>query len=118
MAHEKLVKDGEEALRKGIKTDEIEDYFLKKGMDKKEAKEEITKLNAKRIVEEHKKNHAAAQSKPTSAKNVPSSSNPKKSSLGFWFVMLLIIGIVVYMFYAGYLNLNDFNPKNLGINFK
>ena len=116
MAHEKLVKEGETALRKGIKTDEIEDYFLKKGMDKKEAKEEITKLNAKRIVEEHKKNHAAAQSKPTSAKNVPSSSNPKKSSLGFWFVVLLLAAVIVYFFYVGYLSLDMF--RNWNFNFK
>ena len=39
MAHEKLVKEGEEAIKKGIKPAEVEDYFKKKGMDKKEAKE-------------------------------------------------------------------------------
>ena len=115
MAHEKLVKEGEEAIKKGIKPAEVEDYFKKKGMDKKEAKEEITKLQASKIVEEAKKaQKAAAQAKSGRATH-PSTPAEKKSSFGFWFVILLIIAIIVYFFYSGYLSLDMFRNWNFNL---
>ncbi|HCE30753.1 TPA: hypothetical protein DEQ89_01935 [Candidatus Daviesbacteria bacterium] len=112
MAHEKLVKEGEEAIKKGIKPAEVEDYFKKKGMDKKEAKEEITKLQASRIVEEHKKaQKAAAQVQPNQAKSSPTQTE-KKSSFGFWLIILLIIGIIIYLFYAGFISTDIFRNMN------
>lgn len=103
MAHEKLVKEGQEAIKKGIKPEEVEDYFRKKGMDKKEAKDEITKLSASKIVEDHKTaQKAASQIKPGS--HPPADKN--KSSLGFWIVILLLIGVIIYFFYAGLLSLD------------
>ena len=116
MAHEKLVKEGEEAIKKGIKPAEVEDYFKKKGMDKKEAKEEITKLEASKIVEEAKKaQKAAAQVKSNLVKN-SSTQTEKKSSFGFWLFILLIIVAIVYLFYSGYLSINMF--KNWNFNLK
>lgn len=111
MAHEKLVKEGEEAIRKGIKPAEVEDYFKKKGMDKKEAKEEITKLQASRIVEEARKAEAAKKS--AAAGQAGKTAAPeKKSSSGFWLIILLIIGIIIYLFYAGYISTDIFKNMN------
>src|SRR3989338_4037057 len=105
MAHEKLVKEGEEAIKKGIKPAEVEDYFKKKGMDKKEAKEEITRLEASRIVEEHKKaQKTVAQAQSNQAKS-SSTQTEKKSSFGFWLFILLIIGVIVY-------KMNSQNPND------
>ncbi len=117
MAHEKLVKEGEEAIKKGIKPAEVEDYFKKKGMDKKEAKEEITKLQASRIVEDARKAEAAKKSAHAAAGQAGKTSAPeKKSSFGFWLFILLIIGGIVYLFYSGYLSLSMF--KNWNFNLK
>lgn len=110
MAHERLIKEGKKALKEDIKPQEIEDYFRKKGMDKKEANEAIEKLQAQKIIEDVKK---AAKEK-ASNKAPESATTEKKSSFGFWFIILLIIGIIVYLFYAGYISPNIF--KN--INFK
>ena len=113
MAHEKIVKEGEEAIKKGIKPAEVEDYFKKKGMDKKEAKEEITKLQASRIVEEAKKAEAAKKSAQSNSNSGnKSSSTEQKSSFGFWLIILLIIGIIVYLFYAGYISTDIFKNMN------
>ena len=111
MAHEKLVKEGEEAIRKGIKPAEVQDYFLKKGMDSKEAKDETTKLQASRIVEEAKKAEAAKRSAPTARNN--SAAPGKKSSFGFWFIILLLIAVIIYFFYRGYLSLDMFKIFNM-----
>ena len=117
MAHEDLIKEGEKALKKdsNLKPEEVEDYYRKKGMDKKEAKEAIEKWKSSQIVEQHKKaQSAASQAKSSQAKSV-STQTEKKSSLGFWIVMLLLIGIIIYMFYAGYLSLDMlkiFNKMN------
>ena len=108
MAHEKLVKEGEEAIKKGIKPAEVEDYFKKKGMDRKEAKEEITKLEASKLVEEAKKAEAAKKSGQAGKTAAPE----KKSSFWFWLIILLIIGIVVYLFYTGYISTDIFRNMN------
>lgn len=116
MAHEKIVKEGEEAIKKGIKPAEVEDYFKKKGMDEKEAKEEITKLQASRIVEEArkaKKSAAQAKSDRTTHSSTPAE---KKSSFGFWLFILLVIALIAYLFYSGYLSLSML--KNWNFNLK
>lgn len=111
MAHEKLVKEGEDAIKKGIKPAEVEDYFKKKGMDKKEAKEEITKLEASRLVEEAKKAEAAKKS--AAAGQAGKTTAPeKKSSFWFWLIILLVIGVVVYLFYTGYISTDIFKNMN------
>ena len=109
MAHEELIREGEKALKKdpNLKPEEIEEYYRKKGMDKKEAKEAIEKWKSSQIVEQHKK----AQSASSAVKSNPSynhspNSTKKKSSLGFWIVMLLLIGVIIYFFYAGYMSLD------------
>src|SRR3989338_7662384 len=114
MAHEKLVKEGEEAIKKGIKPDEVEGYFRKKGMDKKEAKEEITKLEASKIVAEAKKAEAAKKSAAAPKGSENTATSDKKSSFGFWIFILLVIVIIFYFFYSGYITADIF--KN--INFK
>lgn len=106
MAHERLIKEGKKALKKHIKPQEVEDYFQKKGMDKKEANEAIEKLQAQKIIEDAKEK--------ASNKTPESATTERKSSFGFWFIILLIIGIIVYLFYAGYISPDIF--KN--INFK
>ena len=118
MAHEKLINEGEQALKNNpqLKPEEIEDYYRKKGMDKKEAKESIDKWKASQIVEEHKKAQKSPyQAKSTNSKSV-SIETEKKSSLGFWIVILSLIGVIIYMFYAGYLSLDML--KNWNFKFK
>ncbi len=112
MAHEKLVKEGQKAINKGVRPAEVQDYFLKKGMDKKEAKEETTKLQASKIVEEAKKAEAAKKTSVAPKSSENKTTPEKKSSFGFWFIILLIIGIIVYLFYAGYISLDIFKNMN------
>ena|SRR3989338_8779450 len=117
MAHEKLIKEGEDALKKNpnLKPEEIEDYYRKKGMDKKEAKEAMDRWKSSQILEQHKKaQKSAVQSKQTQA-HQNSSLPKKKSSFGFWIVMILLMAVIAYFFYAGYLSL-DF-LKNWNFNF-
>ena len=84
MAHEELVKEGEQALKKGIRPPEVEKYFVKKGMDEKEAE--------KAIKDTAKKQHIPYEG--------------KKSS--FWavlFVIVLIAAIVFLLNYSGIITL-------------
>ena len=84
MAHEALVKEGEKALKQGIKPEEVEGYFVKKGMDKKEAETAIK--------DTAKKQHIQYEG--------------KKSS--FWavlFVLVLIAATVLLLNYSGIITL-------------
>ena len=84
MAHEALIKEGEQALKKGIKPPEVEEYFVKKGMDEKEAE--------KAIKDTTKKQHIPYQS--------------KKSS--FWVVLfVIIILLVIAVFLLNYLGIKN-----------
>ena len=100
MAHEELIKEGESALRKNpnLKPEDVQDYYRKKGMDKKEAKEAIDKWESSKIVEDHNKTQKGY-----------SQETNKNSSFWFWFFIVLIIGAVFYLFYSGIIDLQMLN---------
>jgi len=106
MAHEKLIAEGKKALRKNIAPEEVEDYFLKKGMDKTEVKKAVNELKAERIVEENKK--AAAEKRPQAVV----SQNEKKSGLGLYILIFLAIAIAIFLFYYGIIPAGIFKMIN------
>ena len=79
MAHEALVKEGEQALKKNVKPEEVKDFFVKKGMDKKEAETAIKDTT--------KKQHIPYQSE-------------KKSP--FWTILFILVLIAVIVFVLRY----------------
>ena len=78
MAHEALIKEGEQALKKHVRPEEVKGYFLDKGMDRKEAETAIKDIT--------KKEHIQYEG--------------RKSS--FWAVLFVLILIAVIVFLLNY----------------
>ncbi|MEK6983907.1 MAG: hypothetical protein AABX33_05010 [Nanoarchaeota archaeon] len=112
MAHESLIREGRKALRQNIGPEEVRIYFLKKGMDKKEANKAIKEIQAEKLIKDSRK--AAIEKKlRINAQNAESSRIQKKPS-SFWLYMLilLIIVLIVYMISREKLSLGTFIIKN------
>ncbi|MBI2366424.1 MAG: hypothetical protein HYV01_15670 [Deltaproteobacteria bacterium] len=100
--HQKLIKEGEGALKDpDIKPEEVEEWWRKKGMDKSEAKDAINSWKHSKGAEEWDRMQKAAGDKkdaPQAATKQTAAKSPKK--WGFWFVIfiavLIIISVVLY----------------------
>ena len=107
MAHEDLVKEGKKAISKNVKPEEIQDYFLHKGMDKKEAKEAVEKIEASSIIEKARKAEREAESQKTDV------NAPKKSSVWLYFIILTILfGAGYYLYSSGLIDFTKFFKLN------
>ena len=101
MAHEALIKEGKKALSEDIRPEEIHKYFLKKGMDKKEANNAIKKLEAAQTVEDARRAEKDKRlAKETEQKGSTSASSGKKSSFWAYFIIFLILLAAGYYIYA------------------
>ena len=85
MAHEALVKEGEQALKKNVKPEEVKDFFVKKGMDEKEAETAIRDTT--------KKQHIPYEGK-------------KSSFWAVFFILLVLIAVaVLFLQFSGIVTL-------------
>lgn len=104
MAHENLIREGGKALRKNIAPGEIKNYFLKKGMDEKEAKQAIEQIQAAQILENAKKSEKEKTlSRETEPKATTPDTNEKKSSIWIYILAILLVGIALYLYFSGVL---------------
>ena len=112
MAHEDLIKEVKKAaLKENIPPKETEHYFLKKGLDEKEAKRASEQIKAAQILESAKK--AEKERKLSQEQKAGlQSANEKKSGFGLFIIILLATAVIVFLFYYGVIPASVFNIIN------
>ena len=112
LSHKDLVKFGRYEAGKGYSLSQIEADFLKKGIKRKDAiraldeieyykKRESLKARQEAENSEKAKVKAGASGKQSNAENI---ANEKKSKFWPWFILILLAGITLYLYFSGAIN--------------
>ena len=110
LSHKELVKLGRYEADQGYSLDKIEDDFLKKGIGRPDTIKALEEVDYYNKVEESKQKEASKKQEDAKiiSGNKPGAgnikSNEKKSSFWLWFILLIIIGIILYLFFSGKIN--------------
>lgn len=109
LTHKDLVKLGRHEASQGYSLNKIEADFLKKGIKRRDA------IRALEVVDYYSKREKSKAQKEASKKledkkdvsgKKPNAqpANAKKSSLWPWFILLMLIGIIIYLYFTGAIN--------------
>ena len=112
LSHKDLVKFGRYEASQGYSLNQIENDFLKKGIAKKDALKALDEVNYYKKRETLKTQQEAETSNPRVQDKTASSgnqsntkaANEKKSSFWHWFILLVLIGIILYLYFFGKIN--------------
>ena len=96
LSHKDLVKLGKYEASQGYSLNKIEDDFLKKGIKRKDAIRALEVVDYYSQIEKSKTQKEASK-KQEDKKNV----SKKKSSFWPWFILLVLIGIILYLYFSG-----------------
>ena len=111
LSHKDIVKLGRYEADQGYSLDKIEADFSKKGIERTDAikaLEEVdyyNKIEKSKQEEDSKKqeNKQIVSDKKSNAEN-KQAANEKKPSFWPWFVLVLLIGVVIYLYFSGTIN--------------
>ena len=99
LSHKDLVKLGKYEASQGYSLNKIETDFLKKGIKRKDA------IRAIEVVDYYNKREQAKIPKESSKKQEDKKIVSKnKSSFWLWFVLLVLIGAILYLYFSGTIN--------------
>ena len=112
LLHKDLVNLGVHELKQGSTLNQVEEDFLKKGIKRKDALKAIEEADYYRKQEELKAKQAADALKKKENQNAESkqASNQEtlqkkeKSSFWVWFFILVLIGIILYLYFSDTIN--------------
>ena len=112
LSHKDLVKLGRYEASKGYSLSKIEADYLKKGIPKKDALRALDEVDYYNKIEQskHKETPKKQEDKEVVSgkkSDAGNSHDAGKKSL-FWplIILLLLVGIIVYLFYSGRINLD------------
>jgi len=116
LLHKDLVKLGRYEASQGYSLDKIEADFSKKGINRAEtikALEEVDYYNQleKSKIQKETDKKIASEGKPNTQNK--QAANEKNSSFWPWFVLLIIIGVILYLFFSGTINFDWLTIKKL-----
>ena len=110
LSQKDLVKLGRYEASQGYSLNKIEDDFLKKGIKRKDA------IRALEVVDSYNKKEQSKIPKEASQKQGDEKNISKnKSSFWLWFILLALIGAILYLYFSGIIN---FDWLHSIINFK
>lgn len=117
LSHRDLVKWGRNQAEQGQSLNKIEADFLKKGIKKEDALKALDEVDYYNKIEKSKHKEAPKQGSEAVSGSQPAVGNAPasgKKSL-FWplIILFLIIGVIVYLFYSGRINLDWLRSVNL-----
>jgi len=107
LSHKDLVKLGRYEANQGYSLSKIETDFLRKGIKREDA------IKALKVVDYYSQKEALKAQKEASKKAATSDKKSvagntqiteKKSSFWLWLVLLVLIGIVLYLYFSGAIN--------------
>ncbi len=109
LSHKDLVKLGRYEAGQGYSLNKIEDDFLKKGIKRTDTIKALEEVDYYNKLAEHK------EAKKQGDKNISSNksnagnaqpSNKKKSSFWLWLILLVLAGIIIYIYFSGSIKIN------------
>ena len=99
LSHKDLVKLGRYEASKGYSLNKIEADFLKKGIKRKDA------IRALEAVDYYsKREKSKAQEKASKRQEDKKAVSEKKQSFWPWLILLVLIGIMLYLYFSGAIN--------------
>ena len=111
LSHKDLVKLGRYEAGQGYSLDKIEADFLKKGINRADAIKALEEVDYYNQIEKSKQeeDYKKQENKQVVAENKPGAENKqalneKKPSIWLWFVLVLLIGVVIYLYFSGTIN--------------
>ena len=117
LSHKDLVKLGRYEASQGYSLDKIEDDFLKKGINRTDTIKALKEVDYYSKTEKSKQEDAS--NKQQDAKIIPENKsnagnvkvNKSKTSFWPWFILIVLIGVVIYLYFSGTINF-DWITKN------
>ena len=107
LLHKDLVKLARYEASQGYSLNKIEADFLKKGIKRKDA------IRALEVVDYYNKKEQSKILKETSKKQEDKKTVSKnKSSFWPWFILLVLIGAALYLYFSGTINFDWLNRIN------
>ena len=99
LSHKDLVKLGKYEASQGYSLNKIEADFLKKGIKRRDA------IRAIEVVDYYNKREQSKIPKESSKKQEGKKDvSKKKSSFWPWFILLVLIGTILYLYFSGKIN--------------
>ena len=107
LSHKDLVKLGRYESSQGYPLNKIESDFLKKGIKRKDA------IRALEVVDYYDKREQLKVHKEDSKKQEnKKAASKKKSSFLPWFILLVLIGVMLYLYFSGAINFDWLSSIN------
>jgi len=106
LSHKDLVKLGRYESGQGYSLGKIEDDFLKKGIKRADTIKALDEVDYYNKLAEHKeaKNQKDKNISSNKSNTKVQSANEKKSSFWPWFILLVLIGAILYLYFSGMIN--------------
>ena len=106
LSHKDLVKLGRHEASQGLSLNQIDKDFQKKGINRADAIKALEEVDYYNKQEKSKIQKEADRKIASGEKSNKQNkqANENKSSIWFWLILLIIIGIILYLYFSGTIN--------------